>query len=264
MNKKLILFFALAISVRIASFSQTADFYGVVSLGGNVAVGNFGKATVDGLQIKEWGVYFPEADKDSPLGGAGIGANASLFGAKRVRGIEELSIFVSADFFFSALNKTLRDYKEQYEVENLNSHDKYEHTFPVFLDIPLLAGCRYDFFTNKRDLSFFGQAGIGADLHIITDYTQYWNMYKHSSEAYSYREEYRKKISFAATAGAGVVLFDHIQIGIHYHYLGSYRVISTSEEKTDAPSGMSVTDNSAHRRGLLSPHILSLRVGYVF
>ena len=259
MKKKLLLIFAVAMSVQLAAFSQSADFYGVVSLGGNVAVGNFGKATVDRLQLKEWGL----AD-DTPFGGAGIGANASLFGAKRVRGIEELSIFVSADFFFSALNKNLRDYNEQYEVENLNTHDKYEHTFPVFLDIPLFAGCRYDFYTNKRELSFFGQAGIGANLHIITDFTQYWNMYKHSSEAYSYKEEYRKKISFAATAGAGVVLFEHIQIGIHYHYLGTYRVISTSEEKIDAPSGLSITDNKAHSRGLLSPHILSLRVGYLF
>lgn len=259
MNKKIFPFFAAMMLMQVVVFSQTADFYGVVSLGGNVAVGDFGKASVDGLQLQKWGL----AD-DSPYGGAGIGANASVFGAKRVRGIEELSIFVSADFFFSALNKTLRDYKEQYEVENLNARDKYEHSFPVYLDIPLLAGCRYDFFTNKRELFFFGQVGIGADLHIISDYTQYWNMYKHSSEAYSYKEEYRKKISFAATAGAGVVLFEHIQVGIHYHYLGAFRVISTSEEKIDTPSGSSQTNNRAYSRGLLSPHLISLRVGYYF
>ena len=55
MKKKLLLIFAVAMSVQLAAFSQSADFYGVVSLGGNVAVGNFGKASVDGLQLKEWG-----------------------------------------------------------------------------------------------------------------------------------------------------------------------------------------------------------------
>ncbi|MBR5029036.1 MAG: hypothetical protein IKX51_07445, partial [Bacteroidales bacterium] len=66
MKKKLFPIFAAMLLVQAVAFSQSADFYGVVSLGGNVAVGNFGKASVDGLQLQKWGL----AD-DTPFDGAG-------------------------------------------------------------------------------------------------------------------------------------------------------------------------------------------------
>lgn len=246
---------------HVVAFSQSADFYGVVHLGGNVPVGNFGKATVNNGVVEKWGL----AD-ESPFGGAGIGANAELLGAKRIRGIEELSVFLSANFFFSPLNKTLRNYREQHEVEYFNSHDKYEQKFPVYFNIPLYAGCRYDFYTSNRDISIYGQAGIGANLRIITDFSYNWNMYKHSSEADSYVEEYRNKVAFAAMAGAGVIFLNHIQIGLYYHYLGTSRVISNSTQVYHSPSERDIfeTTEKAHSRGLLTPHILSLTVGYVF
>lgn len=259
MKKKLFPIFAAMLLVQAVAFSQSADFYAVVHVGGNVPVGNFGKASVNNGLVEKWGL----AD-DSPCGGAGIGANAGLLGAKRIAGIEELSVFVSLDFFFNPLNKTLRDHKEQYEVDNINSHDKYEQSFPVYFNIPMFAGCRYDFYTSNRNISIFSQVGIGADFRIITDHSEYWNMYKHNSAAYRYKEEYRNKVAFAAMAGAGVLFFDRIQVGLHYHYLGTSRVISDSEEIINDENGNSKTKPMANSRGRLTPHIISLTVGYVF
>jgi len=259
MNKRLFTIFAAMMLAHVVAFSQSADFYGVVHLGGNVPVGNFGKATVNNGVVEKWGL----ADESS-YGGAGIGANVGLLGAKRIGGIEELSVFVSLDFFFNPLNKSLRDYKEQYEVDNINSHDKYEQSFPVYFNIPMFAGCRYDFYTANRNISIFSQVGIGADLRIITDHSVYWNMYKQSSAAYRYKEEYRNKVAFAAMAGAGVIFFDRIQVGLYYHYLGTSRVISDSEAIINDVSGSSKTIPMANSRGQLTPHLISLTVGYVF
>lgn len=259
MKKKLFTIFAAMTLMHVVVFSQSADFYGVVHIGGNLPVGNFSKATVNNGVVEKWGL----ADESS-YGGAGIGTYAGLLGAKRIGGIEELSVFVSLDFFFNPLNKTLRDHKEQYEVDNINTHDKYEQSFPVYFNIPMFAGCRYDFYTSNRNISIFSQLGIGADFRIITDYSIYWNMYKQSSAAYRYMEEYRNKVAFAAMAGAGAIFFDRIQVGLQYHYLGTSRVISDSETIINEENGSSKTIPMANSRGRLTPHLISLTVGYVF
>ncbi len=257
--KRVVIVIAAMLFAGTVCFSQTADFYGVVSMGGSLPVGNFGKATVKDDEPQKWGL----AD-ESQYGGAGIGANVGIMGAKRISGIEELSVFLSAEFFFNPLNKALRDYKEQYEVANINSHDKYEQRFPVYFNIPVLAGCRYDIYTRNRDISIFAELGVGANMRIITDHYEYWNMYKHNSEAHSYTEDYRTKFSFAAAAGAGAVFLGHIQVGIFYHYLGTARVISDAEVIYNNPMGYEETAAPAFSRGVLSPHMLSIKVGYLF
>ncbi|MBR0073956.1 MAG: outer membrane beta-barrel protein [Bacteroidales bacterium] len=257
--KRLIPTIAALLMTTCVCFSQSNDFYGVASLGCNFSLGNFGKAELRDGSLHNWALF-----NDSEFGGAGIGANANFMLAKRISGIEELSAFVSLEFFFSPLNKTMRDFKERYEVENINSHDKYEQRFPVYLNIPLFAGLRYDIYTSNRNMYIFTELGLGADMHVITDHSEYYNMYKHSSEAYSYDEDFRTKFSFATTIGAGVVFLEHIQVGLHYHYLGSIRVISDLETVSYNKQGDKATNNQANRLGVVTPHLLSLRIGYIF
>ncbi len=77
-------------------------------------------------------------------------------------------------------------------------------------------------------------------------------------------EEYRNKVAFAAMAGAGAIFFDRIQVGLQYHYLGTSRVISDSETIINEENGSSKTIPMANSRGRLTPHLISLTVGYVF
>ena len=257
--KKGFVILAVAIMTSVAVFAQSNDFYGVVYVGGTLPIGDYGKVVMQDGKVSRWGLQ-----DNSPYGGVGLGANAGFFGGKRISGIEELSAFVSMDFFFNPLNKTMRNYKELLAVENTNTYDLYEHEFPVYFNIPLLFGFRYDFYTSKRNLSFFAEASMGVNFLMITDKSQSWNMYKHTSEAYNEIERYKSKFSFALSVGGGAVLLEKIQVGLHYHYLGATRIISDSEIEYHTDAGVLEEKKTANYRGFISPHLLSLRVGYMF
>lgn len=243
---------------HIATMAQSSGFYGIVNLGGNVAVGNYGDVVMRDGDLIGWGLQ----DK-TKFGGAGTGVNLGGALAFRMPDIDELSFFVSADLFFNPLNKTMRNYRDRLDVEWTNACDKYEQRFPVYFNLPVMLGGRYEFFTPSRDISVFAEGAFGTNLRFITQHYVRWNMYGHSSERYSFEEHFKPQFSYVFNVGVGGVFFERLQVGIHYYYFGGEKVISDVHHEYHPPVGELEVEDFENSYGTIAPSMITLRVGYI-
>ncbi len=255
--KKIHLLFLAVIFYTCGTSAQNVKIN--VYAGGNFAIGDYSSVVMQNGDVMCWGL------KDrSRLGGAGSGVNTGISLNWIAPDFSKLRLFVSADFYYNSLNHALKDYKNRLWVSNSNTYDTYRQRFPVYFNIPVQLGMGCDFYSPVPYITFFAQAGFGANLRIVTHSSEQWNFYNTSSEASTYEETYDPQTSFAYSLGFGVLFFEKLSLELQYVDLGAAEVSSSSSLEYSTPEGDKSIELLEHINGRIHPTMLSLRLGFRF
>ena len=158
------------------------------------------------------------------------------------------------DLFYNSAFSYAKDYKD---VEDI----------PSYINIPLMLGINYDY-NITTDLSIWGEAGVGANLRIITPWTGKDSTgsidYDYlDSEELVYEYKYDNAITLAAQVGLGAKLMDKFSLGIHYYYLGYDVVHGTVNYETNHTGEIEV-NKSVFKGIIVNTSMLVVRMGYHF
>lgn len=150
--------------------------------------------------------------------------------------VDGLFLVLNINLLYNLLNK---DYREDIEDDIIDDTDFANISFPKFINIPILAGLKYEI-PVKEKLAFYGEGGLGFNMLKITKF-------KYKTEYYDYSEKYSPSLKLGFTIGGGVLIQDKFSIGLNYYGLGSHKV---KFEQKWANSTNTNTDNGRFDRAL--------------
>ena len=244
--KKIVSLFVLS-ALLFAGLQLTAQTQVYLNLSGAIPTGDF----ADGDE-NDWGLLTEDNE-----GGAGFGFNAGLK-IKIATGVNGLWGMVTLDGIFNGLNSDLRDAFEDAVDEGESNYKDFSLTTPKYLNLPVMGGVNYTYNFNPK-FGVFAEAGLGADLHVITKMETYTET---SSRKTTRTIEYDPKVSLAYQLGAGIELSKRITIGINYYNLGTEKIKGKATSKVKYTNGG--TDSDSHKFSLkrITPTMVMLRVGF--
>lgn len=199
--KTLVLLFAVIIgsmSIANAQFrhGSTGGYFSLNFIGA-MPVGDFSNSSAS---IPWLGIKGPSTLLfGQPNGNAAMGAGFGLkFDYRIAFGI---SAYISADAIWNQLNSEMRE-----------SYDLVSKTKPNYINFPMLLGVGYQcFFGNVFGL--YANAGAGVGLMYLTP--EGW-----SDEL----THFNLSTAFSWQIGGGIMLGEHISLGVHYNALGNHKI----------------------------------------
>ena len=228
-------------------------------LGGSFPQGKFG----DGNEYR-WGLV-----DDAKQGGAGLGFSVGAEWVQNVFGVEGLGVLLSVDAIYNGLNSDLNDFKDEIEKEyEANNHIvDYSFYWPKYINIPVAVGLNYSYALNGN-LSVFCNAGIGANMRIITPFVSSEEVANdfgdYGKEVWEIKDltRFTPTFTFAWRIGAGIKINDKFSIGLDYYTLGDSKV--KGETESTEHEILSENPNEVSRdfkAGTINPTVLLLRFG---
>lgn len=174
-----------------------------IKFGGTMPMGSFGSL------VKVSGSYTCGLfNYNKVSGGAKFGWNGGLSYSYNIGDEKGLGVVVAADFIYNGLKEDLRDYDEE--------------ILPNYMQAPLTLGVGYTYTVVDEMLDVYGEAGAGMCYRMISDY---------DCDVLGLKENisYNSTFSFAYRAGLGIIVADHITIGVDYYGLGSPQISGTDK-----------------------------------
>lgn len=224
-----------------------------VHLGGGIPLGFW--------MEEEPPVIAEPAKASSPMDGvfygtADLGIDLGIKAKYNIPQIKGLGIMATADVFFNTSNNyKLTDTEEGHNYVTIYKYQNY-------FNIPLMLGLNYNHAIGSN-LSIWGEAAIGANLRIITNYE--WGFGPddtHIGRYYSWIYENTETLAFQA--GAGMTIKDKVSLGLHYYHLGSKDVMGVFTAEYPSNPGYSPSVYPPENYGKLDASMLVVRVGYHF
>jgi hypothetical protein len=258
-------------------------------LGGALPLGNFAKtsATEDHSQeligvAKRYNFETAFLNEDGIYGDAAFGFNVGIK-AKWLL-YKGLGLFVSTDLYYNPISKDLEEKMQEQEkwsdaitniIYNTECFDTKITAYQKYVHIPFMVGLNYTHNFNKV-IGIWGEGSMGMSINVISHYSDYNNKYgtfmtsDYSTNYYSNKEVteyYNGSVSFAYCAGAGIMLFKRLSVGVQYFGRTKSQIKGeqgNSDYYTEDYSYISGGTPEKFVRGKLSAHILTFRVGVHF
>lgn len=125
-----------------------------------------------------------------------------------------------------------------------------------------MVGLNYSYALNGT-LSVFGNAGIGANVRIITPFVTEYEYENESAEAeYKYTDSFTPAVTLSWRIGVGMKVNDIFSISLEYYALGDSKVKGKHESTVYySTSGDHTEDSSNFKYGKINPTMLLLRLG---
>lgn len=251
MRNKIILTFALMTLFATAVSSQSAVVYGGLA----VPTGNFGGTNL---------YRHPLSSDYGDQGGATYGFN---IGARYMRQFPDSKVnwFLSADFFYNALDSDLKDaigtwahYQLEQSIRKAQQDytikvDYFEVDYPQYFNIPFMAGINCPIFDLGQNCSFWIEFGLGMNFRILSDMKL---TFECKDEQYESNSSFDESFSLAYQIGAGLKIKDHFLVGAGLYNLGADKI-----------TGKSISENNwveSQTTENLITTMLSIRLGYIF
>ena len=257
MNKR----FLLIAVLMLASISAFAQAQFSVYAGGAFPMGNFKAGELKDKYPEKWALVNEKGNQ----GYAGIGFNIGADVLIPISAVDGLGITIGADYFYNGYNSELKDFISDFEDQLDKEDDSYTLKKPRIMNIPVMGGVRYLYDVNDG-FGLFAEAGVGLNLRMITKYKleeEYENIYGYTIEK-EYEQKYDSSIDFSFKIGAGIMLADHLSIGLDYYSLGSSKVKAKWTNKYTYEDGSSDETDGKFKSKELSCSELVLRIGYHF
>ncbi len=112
-----------------------------------------------------------------------------------------LGVFIGADAIWNQLNSDVR-----------TQYDAISKTKPNYINFPLMVGIDYKCYFGHV-FGLYAEGALGANLMYITP--EGW------TDALT---EFRLSSAFAWEAGGGILLGEHVSLGVHYFCLGDQKI----------------------------------------
>ena len=201
-----------------------------IKFGGSLPLGDYASTSIQS------GDYTCALFDNFNTGAAKLGLTAGLAYTYYFNEERTIGLVTAIDYIRNGLNDKL-------EIS------AYE-TLPTYSNIPATLGLSYTYPVVEDIVNIYGEAGIGLNYRMISDYT-----YNDGTYATYSKIEYDNAISFAFRAGIGAILYEHLTVSLDYYGLGSadvdgYQQISTMSNYFDG--------------GNLNQSALLLRIGVCF
>lgn len=203
----------------------------------------------------------------SITGAAGTGFGVGIKYQLSIISASNLRFLISTELMYNPLNG---DAKEHFD--KLYNNLSVERTLSKYLNIPFMVGLNYSF-AIKGKMKFYGEFGIGANMRIVTyhpidiiqnGYDDIGNYYIENLQV-DYR--YDNALSFAYQIGGGF-LFDRINIGLYWYYLGSAKVEGNVDVLYEYAINGSIDTHEYEKISFkwkeLSTSMLTLKIGFHF
>ena len=230
-----------------------------LKLGASFPQGKFGEGDEN-----RWGL-----SSNDKRGGAGTGFSVGGEWVKAVSGVEGLGVLFSVDAIYNGLNSDCKESLDELEeeLEEDDSFTDFSLSRPNYINIPMMVGLNYNYVLNGN-LSVFGNAGIGANVRIITppalEYEVEYSYGRGGSEESYY---FTPTVALSWRIGVGMKINDKFSISLEYYALGNSKVKGKHEWK----EFFYYTDNSYDseydrgsedfKYGKINPTMLLLRFG---
>ena len=262
MNKKFLLIAVLMLA-GISGFAQAQfSLYG----GGAFPMGKLKAGELKDKEPAKWALLYEKGDQ----GYAGIGFNLGMDVLFPINSVDGLGITLGADFFYNSYNSELKDWVSDMIDDAEDYYDSFTFKKPRIMNVPVMLGARY-LYEVSDGFGVFAEAGLGVNMRFISkmsityeyeDYDYYYEEYYNVE--YSATQKYKTAVTFAFKAGAGIMLAEHLSIGVDFYALGSSKVkADLSYEETH--DGSSYYDGKEKFNGkALKCSELVLRLGYHF
>lgn len=259
MNKRFLLI-AIMLLASISGFAQAQfSFYG----GGAFPMGKLKAGELKDKEPNKWALIEEKGDQ----GYAGIGFNLGMDVLFPINSVDGLGITLGADFFYNGYNSELKDW-----VSDLDDNDfeSFSVKKPRIMNVPIMIGARYLYEINDG-FGIFGEAGVGLNLRFISKlersiedegYNTYYGSYDYE-DLLTFK--YKTATTFTFKVGAGIMIAEHLSIGVDYYALGSAKVkADITDDYTNITMGESDSDKYKFNGKKLSCSELAVRIGYHF
>lgn len=258
-------FILLLFCLEIISLCAQSNFK--LFLGGAFPLGKFADSFIE---ENEFGLMYKTSE-----GGAGNGINFGFQYDYAFNGVEGLYCMVEADFFFSFLNRDLRDWKEECLIDN-ESIDDYFITLPKYINIPLMVGFGYK---NglKDNVDIYADFALGLNIQKVTSFYEYgfdegsefhYGANSHFTDEVITEYNYYPSNSFAFKTNVGLLINNHYDISIGYWNLGSNRIkgkINYNHTHDCVFDGETIdSDHRSFRLRSITAQIIGVRMGLLF
>jgi hypothetical protein len=185
-------------------------------------------------------------------GGAATGLDVGVKYFYPLTSNKDLSVTLGVDYLNNGLDQT---YKENMK-QSLNGtvFNLAIKKFPVYINIPVLAGLDYRH-SIDHNLALFADAAVGANCFTPTDLVFTLNVLGIASKDITLSS--KSLILPTCQVGGGVLINNKYTVGVHYNYLG-FRTIQKS--------GLTVDDQPADTGSLMKVNLgeLMFAVGIRF
>lgn len=263
MNKKLLLI-AVMLFASFGAFAQTQfSIYG----GGAFPMGKLKAGELKDKFPEKWALINEKGDQ----GYAGLGFNLGIDVLFPINSVDGLGITLGADFFYNGYNSELKDYISDLEDAG-DEYDSYTLKKPRIMNAPIMLGARY-LYEVSNGFGIFAEAGLGLNLRFISnlnmsyeyeyeDYDPYYGYETYDVER-STTYKYKTVATFTFKVGAGIMIADHLSIGVDFYALGNSKVKAdiTSDYTID---GYSDSEKIKFKGKSLRCSELAVRIGYHF
>ena len=260
--RKRFLLIAVMLLASLSGFAQAQfSLYG----GGAFPMGKLKAGELKDNYPEKWALINQKGDQ----GYAGIGFNLGMDVLFPINSVDGLGITLGADFFYNSYNSELKDW-----VSDLDDNDfeSFSYKKPRIMNVPIMIGARYLYEINDG-FGIFGEAGVGLNFRFISkleesleyEYEEYDPYYGY--ETYDIEEtitaKYKTATTFTFKVGAGIMIADHLSIGVDYYALGSAKVKADITDDYTI-EGYSDTEKSKFKGKSLNCSELTVRIGYHF
>ena len=192
--------FAVIVALLLSASIGRAQFNNPISGGsftlnfiGTMPMGDFAEASTPPL------IFAPSiygfGDSGNAVYGAGLGFKAGYqfdFG---------MGIFVGVDAMWNQLNKDMR-----------TCYNDRSKTKPNYANFPITLGLDYKCYFGKV-FGLYAEGAAGVGLLFVTPEGWSDNM-----------TDYKLSTAFAWQAGGGILLGEHISMGVHYYMCGNHEI----------------------------------------
>ncbi|MCR5425012.1 MAG: hypothetical protein K6E93_09710 [Bacteroidales bacterium] len=231
-------------------------------VGWNQAIGDFAKSDI---LSNDWALISYESTK----GGAGYGFDLGVSYSHPLVG-SNASIVVSADFIYTDVNYDVRHKTNMSIIDVRSNFDKVNIISPKFINVPILAGARYEFEMSSK-YSFYLEAQAGLAIRKITNRSASFiggkepisiggvNMYD-----YVYTDHFYGSASLAFHISIGFVENAHWIADLGLWSMGSMPVEGYEEYEmnTTTTPGLRSYGSHSFTVGNIIPAFFTLKIGY--
>lgn len=217
------------------------------------------------LASNQWGL----ATK-GPWGGAGQGGMLGVQWCRPMSDYDHLSLLLSFDFIYNDMGSDIKTslFETRKALESNFSEVKF--TLPGYINLPLMAGLRYEWpTTNGR--CFFVEAQAGADCLIVTDRgatlrdgQQPLVIQGQTLYDYIYTDHYTTTVAVAFHLGVGYRFAWRWQFDAGLWYLGSHQISGVEDYSVNThPYPADLTDGKQNfLLEEINPIMITTRIGF--
>ena len=229
-------------------------------LGGVFPLGSYAESK-DNLNSLQNGNYEIAWNTITDKAGATLGLNLGAKLRFNLPAKKGFGVIATADLFFNPSNKEARDWVEDYMILNTENIGikNYDISIPKYINIPIMLGLNYEY-NIKDNVKIWGEAAVGFNIGIITDYTidapEYY---------YEYYVDYYNHSTLCFQLGVGVLLLEQLSVGLHYYNLGLQYINGFYEYTSPSEyTSSSISASGPVELGMINPNMITLGLGYHF